>query len=507
MRNLRQWGRAASLALVVAGVLMIAACGDVRTQAEGGPLAGGAIGGSVKGTNAPVSAPAAIPLATSQTRQSGGVVASGGPAAPYDYAPTVMKVAGQYRMWWCSQLPSAHPGDQILYAVSSSVDGPFSAPGAPANEVFGNSAAGFDSLHTCDPSVIAVGGTYYLYYTGTSDAAGARNAIGVATSTDGVHWARANNGRPIVTSSGDVARANTYGVGQPAAVYLNGWYYLMFTDTTGQAAGPDGAGQFVLRSPDPAFGSEVQAVEPRGFTPVPGTSSPRLRSVLAGTTADLMWSDTLNAFALAQDTDAGTVITFWDMNFGYHPYQPVVIAGPTREGPGFVRRADGHAPLAGADPCGTVPLDVVRATGIGAGPLDLRHFGLDLNGLHGCANAVQAAAVLNGFAMPSPSRTEDLVVDGKLVEVERRSVAGALAEGVLSAPVSALVNLPVIARLDSGAVALAAPGRPVGLLLGGLLWTVGARTIAAANSSAVSQISTTQWDAYPHGGDLSGLRH
>lgn len=506
MRKLRHWGRAASLAVVSAGVLMIAACGDAQTQAEGGPLHGGAIGGAAQGANAPVSAPAATPLATSQTRQSGGVVGSGGPAAPYDYAPTVMKVAGQYRMWWCSQLPSAHPGDQILYAVSGSIDGPFSAPGAPAVEVFGNSAAGFDSLHTCDPSVIAVGGAYYLYYTGTSDAAGARNSIGVATSTDGVHWTRVNNGQPIVTASGDVARANTYGVGQPAAVYLNGWYYLMFTDTTGQAAGPDGAGQFVLRSPDPAFGSGVQALEPQGFTPVQDTSSPRLRSVLAGTTADLMWSDTLNAFAIAQDTGAGTVVTFWDMNFSYHPYQVVVIPGPAREGPGFVRRADGHAPLASGDPCGTVPLDVVRATGVGAGPLDLRHFGLDLDGLQGCANAVQAAAVLNGFAMPSPSRTEDLVVDGKLIEVERRSVAQALAEGVLSAPVSGLVNLPVIARLNSGAVAVVAPGRPVGLLLDGRLWTVGAPAIAAANSSAITQIWTAQWDAYPHGGDLSGLR-
>jgi hypothetical protein len=489
---------------------LAAACGGAQNQAEGGAAHAGVIGGvGGGGTNTQATTPpAAQSLATGADRQSVGVVGAGGPAAPYDYAPTVMRAGGQYRMWWCSQLPSARPGDQILFGQAGSADGPFTAPGgAPAVEVFGNSASGFDALHTCDPSVIAAGGSYYLYYTGTSDAAGAHNAIGLATSTDGTHWTRANDGRPILTAAGDVARANTYGAGQPSVVFLNGWYYLMFTDTTGQAATADGSGQFVLRSPDPAFATGVQALGPQGFARVASTSTPRLRSVLNGTTADLMWSDALNAFALAQDTGAGTVVTFWDVNFSYHPYQPVTIPGPEREGPGFIRRADGHAPIDPSDPCGTVPLDVVRATGLGAGPLDLRHFGVDLHGIRGCGNAAQAAAVLTGFAMPSPTRTEDLIVNGSLIEVERRSVAQALAQGILPAPVPVLAALPVAARLDSTALAVVAPGRPVALLLDGRLWTVGSTAVADLNSSAVAGISTAQWDAYPHAGDLSGLRY
>src|SRR2546430_9373709 len=42
------------------------------------------------------------------------------------------------------------------------------------------------------------------------------NSIGLATSTDGVHWSRAAGGRPILGPSHDVHRANVYGAGQPS---------------------------------------------------------------------------------------------------------------------------------------------------------------------------------------------------------------------------------------------------------------------------------------------------
>ena len=518
MRKPRHWGTVASVAVASAAVLLVAACGDAQSQAEGWPSAAGLIGGAngaangnEPGTTSSTAATSvATPLATGHARTSPGVVGSGGPAAPYDYAPTVMKAGGQYRMWWCSQLPAARPGDQILYAESASANGPFAAPGgAPAIQVYGNSPVGFDSLHTCDPSVIAVNGTYYLYYTGTSDAAGAHNAIGLATSTDGVNWTRANDSQPIVTAAGDVIRKNGYGVGQPSVVFLNDWYYLMFTDTTGEAADASGAGQFVLRSPDPAFGYDVEALGPNGYGPGAYTAAPRLTSVADANSADLTWSDALNAFAIAQDTSAGTVVTFWDVNFGYHPYQSVLIPGPEQEGPGIVRQADGHIPADTGDPCGTVPLDVVRATSAGAGPLGLEHFGLDLEGVHGCQTTTQAIKVLNGFAMPSgsPSYPADLIVNGRLVQVERRSVAEALAEGMLDKPVALLAKLPVATQLDVGAAAVTAPGRPVGLLLTGQLWTVGRESVATDDSSPLTTITAAQWDAYPRGGDLSGLRY
>lgn len=513
----RATGRRARLALVGACLTALGACSGtpVPPQAAGANrvLAGNA-GHSPQSNAVPTwqpgapGTPPAATLATGAPRRSGGVVAAG-LNAPYNYAPTVLHTGGKYRMWWCSQLPGvARPGDQILYAESDSPDGPFAGPsGAPADAVFGNTPGGFDALHTCDPSVIEVAGTYYLYYTGTADPAGNGNAIGLATSPDGVHWTRANNGAPIVPASGEVARANAYGVGQPSALHLGNWFYLMFTDTTGAMAGPSGNGQFVLRSADPAFAGGVQALTPTGFVPVPGTKAQRLRPVLAGFTADWMWVDALDAFALAMDTADGTSITFWDADFRYQPYKPLMIGGPQQEGPGLVRRADGHAPVSTQDPCGRVPLDVVRATAPGAGPTGLMHFGVDVTGLSACRNAARAANLLEGFAVPSPDRTVELVVGGKLVEVERRSVAAALAVDVLASAPPALAGLPVVARLPAGADAVTAPGRPLGFVLdGGRLWVVGGPDFAQRNGSTLTTVSPDQWDAYPRGLDLTGLR-
>jgi hypothetical protein len=458
-------------------------------------------------------APSYVSLLTDHGRQSPGVVASGGAAAPYNYAPTVVAAHGQYQMWWCSQLPgAARPGDQILYATATSEDGPFAGPdGAPADMVFGNSPNGFDSLHTCDPSVIEVGGTYYLYYTGTADPHGNANAIGLATSPDGVNWTRANGGAPIVSASGDVHRANAYGAGQPSVLFLDGRYYLMFTDTTGAAGDSEGTGQFVLRSTDPAFQHDVEALGQHGFTPVSSATSPRRRQVSDTATSDWMWVDALNAFAIAGDDQSGTTITFWDKDFTRHPYQQFTIPGAQSEGPGLVRTVEGHAPVSATEPCGQVPFDVLRATSEGAGPTGLAHFGLDVDQLQACQDRSVTSALLNGFAVPAPDRTVDVVVDGHLVEVERRSVALALAAGMVDNPPPFVGTLPVAAHLRPGAAIVTADGRPPAFLLDdGRLWVIGspqvAQQLAQLNSSQVTTVNGSRWDAYPRGTDLSGLR-
>jgi hypothetical protein len=500
--------RSGRLAVMVASLTLLTACTGVTVKPQAEGRDGVLPGGPPAAATAPT-APTAISLSTDHFRGSPGVIASGGPTAPYNYAPSVLEVDGQYRMWWCSQLPGApRPGDQILYATSASPNGPFTGPdGAPADDVFGNGPSGFDSLHTCDPSVIAVSGTFYLYYTGTGDPIGNNNAIGLATSTDGVHWNRANGGAPIVSEAGDVHGTNAYGAGQPSVIYLNGWFYLLFTDTTGTASTDHGAGQFVLRSADPTFRSGVQALGANGFTTVPSATTPRLRSVLDATTSDWMWVDALNTFAIAADSAAGTTITFWDANFTYHPYQPVVLPGAQSEGPGLVRRPDGHATVSTADPCGRVPLDVVRSTEHGAGPTALARFGVDITGLQACQQKAQALTMLNGFAVPAADRTVDLVIGGRLIEVERRSVALSLAAGMVNQPPTSIGQLPVAARLKAGATAIDAPGRPMGLVLDdGKLWVVGTPTIAQLNSSPMTTVSDQQWDAYPSGSDLSALR-
>ncbi|WP_211225663.1 beta-xylosidase [Amycolatopsis nigrescens] len=488
-------------ALVAAlGAAVLAGCSaDTQPMAEGAGRPG-PVGGDAPRAPEPVDQQ----LQVDAGRQSGGTVAAGGPGAPYNYGPTVMLDGGQTRMWWCSQYGGAPPpGDDILYGEAATADGPFTGQGGGApRAVFSGSSGGFDAMHVCDPSVIRVDGTYYLYYTGAAGDHALGNSIGLATSTDGVNWSRANGGAPILNPAHDTHRANAYGAGQPAVVHLDGWFYLMFTDTTGAAAGWNGAGQFLVRAKDPAFATGVEALGDKGFIPVPNASAARSRSLVDAFSADLTWVAALNAFAIAHETQEGTTLTFWNRGFTANPYRPVVVPGPWQEGPGLVRQADGHAPISVSDPCGRVPLDLVRATVIGGAnaPTDLRHFGIDVHGLNACGTAERALAVLDGFAMPSPVRTMDLVTGGKVIRVDRRSVAAALATRVLDRRLPALDWLPVAARLPAETRALRAPGPGVGLLLDdGRLWPVRPTGLAELNGSKVEPVTEQQWTTYPAG--------
>jgi hypothetical protein len=468
------------------------------------------------GPTVPSAAPAPKPVVPETTdpvaltvragRQSPGPVAYGTGDAPYNYAPSVLWDGGRYRMWWCSQLGIANPpGDDILLAESRSIDGPFRGPdGRGGTPVFSGSAARFDAMHTCDPSVLKVGETYYMYYTGAAGDHAHGNAIGLATSRDGRVWTRANGGRPLVTAARDVKRDNTYGAGQPSVVYLAGLFYLMFTDTTGEHTGHNGAGQFVLRSPDPAFGHGVEALGDNGFQPVPDTSA-RLRSVVDAFSADWMWVDALAAFAIAHETRDGTTITFWDWGFSFQPYQPLLLPGPWREGPGLVRRADGHAVVSLDNPCGKVAIDLVRATHeAAAGPSGLRHFGLDVTDFNACAEPGRAVLALDGFAVPSPSRTVDLIVGGQIVRFDRRSVAEKLAIRILARRPDALAGVTVAAHVKPGVPVRQAPGRGIGFLLDDRLWRISSAEVATLNSSAVGDTTAQEWDGYERGLDLVG---
>jgi hypothetical protein len=447
-----------------------------------------------------------VSLTTAGGRESPNVIAAGSGDAPYNYAPSVLWDGGRYRMWWCSQLGIANPpGDDILLAESPSMDGPFAGPdGSGGTPVFSGSSTNFDAVHTCDPSVIKVGGTYYMYYTGAAGDHAHGNAIGLATSPDGRVWTRANGGRPLVTASRDVSRSNTYGAGQPSAVYVAGWFYLMFTDTTGQAAGHNGAGQFVLRSTDPAFTRDVEALDGTGFHPVADTSG-RARSVVDAFSADLMWVDALAVFAIAHETVNGTTITFWDYGFRFQPYKPLLVPGPWREGPGLVRRADGHAVVSADNPCGKVAIDLMRATYEALnGPSGIRHFGLDVVDFDACQDPARAVLALDGFAVPSPARTVDLVIGGQIVRFDRRSVAEQLAIRVLAKRPPSLDKVEVAAHITPGVPAREAAGRGIAFLLDDRLWRITTGNVAAANSSAALDITPQEWDAYERGFDLVG---
>ncbi|WP_237774538.1 beta-xylosidase [Actinosynnema sp. ALI-1.44] len=488
------------LVLLLLSAALLSSCTDTSPQADGAgaPVIGG---GSEEPAPAPAGAPPPQPrtLTPENQRLDGGVVAASGENAQYNYAPSVMVEGNRTRMWWCSQLVSnPPPGDDVVYAEAGTPAGPFTT----ARAVFGGAGQGFDGRHTCDPSVIKVNGTYYLYYTGAPNDHNSGNAIGLATSADGLSWARANGGQPIVGSSYEVARGNTYGAGQPSALYLDGWFYLMFTDTNAKGAHDNGAGQFVLRAKDPAFATGVEALGVHGFEPGTG----RDRSVADAFSADWMWIDALDAFAIAHETGGGTTITFWNREFTAHPYQPVLIAGPWEEGPGLARRPDGHAPISAADPCGRIPVDVVRATRDKAEPTDLRRFGLDLRTVDGCATKQSAFVTLEGFAMPSPQRTLDMVLGGQVFRVDRRSVAEAMGAIVIGQRTTTLDGVPVTAHVKAGAEVLRAEGRGAGLLLDGNRVYPVTPGVIGANSSKITDITSSAWDGYSVGPALAFAR-
>jgi len=153
-----------------------------------------------------------------------------------------------------------------------------------------------------------------------------------------------------------------------------------------------------------------------------------------------------------------------------------------------------------------VPFDLVRATingGSGA-PTDLRHFGIDVRGAGACAGT-RLATTFDGVTMPSPERTMDLVRDGRLIRVDRRGVATAIAGELVERPIAAAAGLPLLGRLHAGAPAVYAQGRGFGLVLdNGTLWRVPDGGIAAGNDSPLREIAPAQWDAYPRGSSLGG---
>jgi hypothetical protein len=342
----------------------------------------------------------------------------------YDYTPSVLKVGGTYHMWWCG----SWAGDALLHAQSASIDGPWHSAGSPAPNTYDVTLTptppdrdDFDSLHTCDPSVIKVGAWFYVYYSGdTAQGAIGQNTnyktcacdgnsvcgqdqcdgttrIGVARSLDGLSWQRLNGGLPIVQpawarpwAKSERQKPSPYGAGQPSVSYVDGQFYLIYTDTTGADTEPvSGAGQFVLRSADPAFqdGVEELACQQRdasgactaaGFVPRTPQNHTRY-SLLPGFSVDWQYVDALDAFLVASNqTDGFTDVWLFGRSamLAGQPMGHVTIAGSWADGSGVVSTPDRHA-LPGAV-ASSVAVDLLRAVGPDIIGWDIAHNGADL---------------------------------------------------------------------------------------------------------------------------------
>ncbi len=105
------------------------------------------------------------------------------------------------------------------------------------------STSGWDSFLIGSPSVVKVGGTYYLYYEGMSSSTHLRS-IGLATSTDGATWTK-SSANPVI-APGASGAWDQYGARYPTVYYDGNQFRLWYQgngangDSIGLATSPDG---------------------------------------------------------------------------------------------------------------------------------------------------------------------------------------------------------------------------------------------------------------------------
>ncbi|MBK9295091.1 MAG: hypothetical protein IPM57_11750 [Oligoflexia bacterium] len=461
----------------------------------------------------------------------------------YDYAPSVMfDDDGKYKAWWCAGVA----GDYIGYSESNSSNNfpnifsqyywPNRSNGAIGSEA---SRIYFDGTHVCDPSVIKHRGTYYLYYgagafpdeycmnedgsirSGPNQLNNCNTVIldlvgfpkpysvyathvGLAKSTDGVHWERMNNGLPIIMTKADPTNAlefgmtygswaypdhpstprlknkkNVYGAGQPSVIVKDNLFYLLYTDTTGigrryyDDGTSAGAGLYVIRSPDPMFQQNVEEVRCPGDESdiaglhriKPGTCTnpywkklnsgekPSTKySVIETYSADLTYSDALGLFAIAfrnHPTIMGML--FFDENFKIAGPGLTLGEAPYRDGPGILHRADGHLlPSTHSDNvCSQIPLEVFSA--VGSDPQDalnpwlwdLWRWGATLQNSNSSCTANQIAKIYEGSLIASPNRPLAYVINGFKVYFEVGATALTLSQRVYNLNNSVFDQIPL----------------------------------------------------------------
>lgn len=450
-------------------------------------------------------------LTSGHIRTSPGVVEAGG---AYNYAPSVLQ-DGVYRTWWCSS-DGADPGDHIFYAESASLDGPFHAHGsnAPYQIVFsGTGTATFDQVHTCDPSVLRVGGTYYMYYGGWNDHSGSPTEIGLATSSDGFSWTRANGGNPIVAPANRQDSGNGYGAGQPTVSYRDGLFYLMYTDTTGAASSPknnqglpEGAGQYVLRSPDPTFRSGVEELTPSGFqTETPGNHT-AYNGVGNYYSVDMQYSDALDSWIVGHSDGSASKLSFFAPDFSRRTFSDVDMPLPVVEGPGLVSRPDRHSVAPSGGQCGTVPIDIVDATSTNTyGPTSLEHEGVDLSAGQTCAAMAsgQVARIYESYAIQVTGLPLTFVDGGHRLQSASAPPIQDVTKNFIATTSDVFYAIPYGASLFTKEAVVGAPGRPAAFLLdNSTKWPVSSLEIITDNGSSITQVPLAQYDGYATGAAL-----
>ena len=83
----------------------------------------------------------------------------------------------------------------------------------------------WDERAVADPYVVRIGAAFYMYYLGQDRAA--RQRIGVARSADGLHWRKLTS-NPIL-EIGEPGSIDENGLGEPAVWRQRGYYWMLYT--------------------------------------------------------------------------------------------------------------------------------------------------------------------------------------------------------------------------------------------------------------------------------------
>ena len=146
------------------------------------------------------------------------------------YAPDVLIEGGRHRMWYGGQGRDGH--DRIHLAESD--DGSHWLRRGVAIDVG-------RANHVNDPSVVLVGGTYYLYYTLAND--GVVDQVALATSRDGRKWEE----RGVVLKPGEAGAWDSLLVGRPSVLHDGETFRMWFDGRRDLPPGSPSAG--VPKSP------------------------------------------------------------------------------------------------------------------------------------------------------------------------------------------------------------------------------------------------------------------
>ena len=215
-------------------------CGLVLVAA----LAG--CGGGGGGSGAPPAGPSATPVAATLTlkgdeRQLLTADQFGMKDTPDEHLSFLERSGSTYHVWIAGQIDGSHGSTALLGTPDGTTFTPVVASGGNAVPIFGppgpSNGDAFDSYYAAPGTVLALNGTYLMIFHGENHTWNGVTypnifyaTVGLATSTDGVHWKQIG---PAITSRDrkpGAAPSNSQGAAVPSAIVAGNYVYAFYTD-------------------------------------------------------------------------------------------------------------------------------------------------------------------------------------------------------------------------------------------------------------------------------------